>query len=46
MSRSYLQNLILTHLKQSILETVTDIAKICRQSLEKVIEITLLPRLD
>ena len=35
MSRSYLQNLSLACLKRSILETihVTDIAKVCRQSL-------------
>ena len=45
-SRSYLQNLSLACLKRSILETVTDIAKSSRQSLEKAIEITLLPRLD
>ena len=37
--------LSLACLKQSILETITDIAKSSRQSLKKVIEITLLPRL-
>ena len=45
-SRSYLQNLSLACLKRSILENVTDIAKSSRQSLEKVLEITLLPRLE
>ena len=44
-SRSYLQNLSLVCLKWSIMETVTDIAKSSRRSLEKAIEITLLPRL-
>ena len=33
-------------LKWSILETITDIAKSSRQSLGKVIEITLFPRLE
>ena len=45
-SRSYPQNLNLACLKWSILETVTDIAKSSCQSLEKVAEITLLPRLE
>ena len=45
-SLSYLQNLILLCLKRSILKTVTDVAKNSRQSLKKVIEITLLPRLE
>ena len=42
----YLQNISLACLKWSILETITDIAKSSRQSLEKVIKITLMPKLE